>query len=90
MERGKYVQFRLVREFARLLQEYNSNHNCPEVYSTLSFCPNDSVIKLVMFGRIKSLASNLCREDLLPNAVAPWGSRLTGLDEGDGWLRVAT
>eukprot|EP00435_Cladocopium_sp_Y103_P038459 s563_g10.t1 len=27
-------------------------------------------------------------KDLLPNALAPWGSRVIGMDEGDGWLRV--
>lgn len=27
-------------------------------------------------------------KDLLPNAVAVWGSRVIGTDEGDGWLKV--
>ena len=27
-------------------------------------------------------------EDLLPGAVAAWGSTVLGLDEGDGWLRA--
>ncbi|CAJ1405111.1 unnamed protein product, partial [Effrenium voratum] len=31
-----------------------------------------------------------CMQDLLPGAVAAWGSTVLGLDEGDGWLRVGS
>ena len=67
----------------------NSMHTKCPILSTLHqylsdfLCLGESVCRFPW-------PSNDGREDLLPNAVAPWGSRLTGLDEGDGWLRVAT
>eukprot|EP00434_Breviolum_minutum_P037355 symbB.v1.2.033119.t1/scaffold4071.1/size45255/6 len=59
-----------------------------EERKTQSFRVDNGFLKADSIGL--GLRKSKDMKDLLPNAVAPWGSRLTGLDEGDGWLRVGS
>jgi hypothetical protein len=49
---------------------------------------NYILVVAIMFFFEKIWCENLYHQDLLPNAVAHWGSRVIGTDEGDGWLKV--
>ena len=57
------------------------------IFSYIFQVTNYILVVAIMFFFRKFGAKNH-HQDLLPNAVAVWGSRVIGTDEGDGWLKV--